>query len=329
MSITERLANLTIPQVLIIVAVLAAIRLLMPRLNKEPWAKSIAEISESLAIAMALVFLLIRPFLVQAFYIPSESMVPTLLNQDHILVNKMVYRFREPGRGDVVVFKAPLRATPEVASKAEVLASERGLDGSERAEFVSKWSKAHETDFIKRVVGVPGDTVRISRGYILIDNVEYDRDAQFLRDIVSQFRQGGGISTIRFVKDGILVDGSRLVTKKEIAAVLDRPQVRVEVHPGVVYINNKPMDEPYIAEDPADPYPTEDPNRAGYEVDQPFLVNDRGELSIKIPEGKLLVMGDNRNNSNDARAWGLLERERVLGKAMFRFWPLNRLGLVR
>ena len=49
---------------------------------------------------------------------------------------------------------------------------------------------------------------------------------------------------------------------------------------------------------------------------------------VKIPKGRLLVMGDNRNDSNDARFWGLLERERVLGKAMVIFWPLGRMRIV-
>ena len=79
--------------------------------------------------AMALVFFIIRPFIVQAFFIPSASMHPTLLEHDHILVNKFIYRFREPKLGDVVVFKSPPEANP---------------DGQER-------------DFIKRVVGIPGD----------------------------------------------------------------------------------------------------------------------------------------------------------------------------
>jgi len=82
-----------------------------------------------------LVFLLIRPLVVQAFYIPSESMVPTLVTHDRILVNKFVYRLNEPQRGDIIVFDAPPQA----------------LYGTDRK------------DFVKRLIGLPGDEIRIKR----------------------------------------------------------------------------------------------------------------------------------------------------------------------
>src|ERR671917_1078599 len=57
-----------------------------------------------LAVAFVLVFGVVRPFVLEAFRIPSESMVPTLLVGDRVFVNKFIYRFTEPERGDVVVF---------------------------------------------------------------------------------------------------------------------------------------------------------------------------------------------------------------------------------
>ncbi|MCC6445075.1 MAG: signal peptidase I [Armatimonadetes bacterium] len=107
----------------------------------QPAADSTGEVLESALIAIVLVFLIIRPYVVQAFYIPSGSMHPTLLERDRILVNKFVYRFREPKRGDVVVFKAPSQASP---------------DGREK-------------DFIKRVVGLPGDTLEVRDGATYIN----------------------------------------------------------------------------------------------------------------------------------------------------------------
>lgn len=323
-EITEKLANLSIPQVLIIVAILAALRLLLPRL-KNPSAKSIAEICESLAIAMALVFLLIRPFLVQAFYIPSPSMNPTLLENDQILVNKFIYRVREPKLGDVVVFKAPPTATPDIVSNAEAEASERGLQGSEFSDFVNQRVKATEKDFIKRVIGVPGDIVRITGGYVLINNVQRNRNE--LRGLLSQYMQSGGTDRIRLMKDYILV-GDRKVTKAEIAAAVNDPKAKIKIFPGTVYINNKPLVEPYINEDPDLPYPILDGDETKATRDTKDIVDVKGKLSVKIPKGKLLVMGDNRNNSFDARFWGLLDRDRVLGKAMFIFWPITRARII-
>lgn len=326
MRITERLANLTIPQVLIIVAVLLAIRFLLPRWSKSSFSKSVAELAESLAIALALVFLFIRPFLIQTFYIPSASMHPTLLENDQIIVNKLVYRIKDPKPGDVVVFKAPPAATPDIQQAAEMEAVDRGLEGQARDTFIANYEQSHAKDFIKRVIAVQGDMVRITPGYVLIDKVQYDR-AGIRQMLSNKFLQENGDHAIRFYKDYILLEGTTKVTKPEIAALIDKPKAKIEIFPGTVYVNGKALNEPYINEDPDQPYPIAMGMRATPDMDS--IVSEKGQLYIKIPKGKLLVMGDNRNDSNDARFWGLLDRNRLLGKAMFVFWPLNRVKLVR
>lgn len=110
-------------------------------------------------IAFALA-LLIKTFLIQAFFIPSESMVPTLLIGDRVLVNKLVYDFGEPQRGDVIVFENPSLQDP---------------DGNV-FEAVWDWlveglgfSTDPTKDFIKRVVGVPGDTVEMKNGKVYVN----------------------------------------------------------------------------------------------------------------------------------------------------------------
>ncbi|MCL6519770.1 MAG: signal peptidase I [Armatimonadetes bacterium] len=133
----EWLANLKIEYVIIISVVLLILRLWLGR-YKNVTAKSAAEIVESVLIAIVLVFLIIRPFIIQAFFIPSGSMEPTLLVHDHILVNKFIYRFKEPQRGDIIVFKAPENAT---------------TDGVER-------------DYIKRLIGLPGDVIEVRNGIL-------------------------------------------------------------------------------------------------------------------------------------------------------------------
>ncbi len=89
-----------------------------------------------LLVAFALVFGFVRPFVLEAFYIPSESMVPTLEVGDRVFVNKFVYRFAEPERGDVVVF--------------------RSVEGENE-------------DLIKRVVALPGETVHAAGGRVYVD----------------------------------------------------------------------------------------------------------------------------------------------------------------
>jgi signal peptidase I len=89
-----------------------------------------------LAISFALVFGFVRPFVVEAFVIPSESMVPTLEVGDRVLANKFIYRFTEPDRGDIVVF--------------------RSVEGGGE-------------DLIKRVIALPGDTVAVEDGTVFVN----------------------------------------------------------------------------------------------------------------------------------------------------------------
>lgn len=125
-------------------------------------------------VVIALVLaLLIKTFLVQAFYIPSGSMEPTLQVGDRVLVNRLVYRFSEPKRGDVVVFNGVDSWTPEVTVAEPANPIVRGLrDVAGLFGFASP----SEKDFVKRVVGVPGDHVKCcdSRGRITVNGVPLD-----------------------------------------------------------------------------------------------------------------------------------------------------------
>lgn len=106
-----------------------------------------------IAIVLAL---LIKTFLVQAFYIPSESMQNTLQVRDRVLVNKLVYNFREPHRGEVVVFNG-VQWQQEVPVTRTENRVQRALRGVASALGLGP---PNEKDFIKRVIGQPGDTVR-------------------------------------------------------------------------------------------------------------------------------------------------------------------------
>jgi signal peptidase I len=86
------------------------------------------------------VAIVLRWLVVQAFYIPSASMEPTLEIGDRVLVNKLAYRFGEPERGDIVVFERP----PASATS--------GVD-----------------DLIKRVIGLPGETIEAHDGLVFVD----------------------------------------------------------------------------------------------------------------------------------------------------------------
>jgi signal peptidase I len=89
-----------------------------------------------LLVSFALVFGFVRPFVMEAFWIPSGSMIPTLEIGDRVLVNKFIYRFTDPSRGDIIVFES--------------------VDNSNE-------------DLIKRVVGLPGDKIAVRGGKLFVN----------------------------------------------------------------------------------------------------------------------------------------------------------------
>jgi signal peptidase I len=88
-----------------------------------------------------------------------------------------------------------------------------------------------------------------------------------------------------------------------IKRVIGLPGDQVEVKDGLVYVNGKALAENYIADKP-----------------------DYTFGPVTVPPDQYLVLGDNRNNSYDSHAWGFVPRENLIGRAVVRFWPFNRLG---
>ncbi|EIV95941.1 signal peptidase I [Frankia sp. QA3] len=191
-----------------------------------------------LVLVAFLLALLIKALLVQAFWIPSESMERTLLVDDRVLVNKVVYHFRDVHRGEVVVFNGKgtgFDHQESIVPKPTNVFSKfvRG------AQNLLGLGAPSETDFIKRVIGVGGDTVACC-------------DAE-----------------------------------------------------GRVTVNSHPLDEPYVYQN--------DYQRFG---------------PVKVPAGYLWVMGDHRGASSDARQNGPIPKDKVVGRAFVRVWPLSRLGFL-
>jgi signal peptidase I len=192
-----------------------------------------------IAIVLAL---LIKTFLVQAFYIPSESMQNTLQVKDRVLVNKLVYDFRQPHRGEIVVFNG-VEWQQEVPVAQPGSTVQRWLRGFASAVGLGP---PNEKDFIKRVIGLPGDTVQCCSA------------------------------------------------------------------DGRVTVNGHPLVEPYIFDNTPEAQRTFGP--------------------VKVPAGRLWVMGDHRGVSADSRShiadqWhGTIPIDHVVGRAFVIVWPIGRAG---
>lgn len=249
--------------VLAIIGVREFVRLLSPKDREGELHENsrwFIETLDSAAIAIGLVLFVVQPFLLQAFYIPSGSMEDTLQVRDRLLVSKLVYRLKEPEFQDVVVFRAPPDA----------------------------WNAGTPpgTDFIKRCVGGPGDTVYIE-----------DRNL---------YRIAAGTDTPQKVTELYTKwspEGNVSYDMKIVGGVVYSREYEAPGQPGVWRVNGVPQPES-LQEEISEATPS------------------------SIPDDKFLMLGDHRNNSNDGHVWGFISREDVVGKAIFVFWPPNRLSLI-
>ena len=137
---------------------------------------------EPIAIAIVLA-MIIRTFVVQAFKIPTGSMRPTLIEGDRILVNKFIYKFKEPERGDVIVFVSP---------------------------------EDKKKDFIKRLVGLSGENIEISNGTILINNKAVRNDSVIReRYYYNRGDFGKESQTIEVPEDAYYVLGDNSISSRD------------------------------------------------------------------------------------------------------------------
>jgi len=222
---------------------------------------------------VALVVLLLRSFVFEPFRIPSDSMMPTLLDGDFIIVNKYAYGLRlpvlnrkivdvgEPRRGDVVVFR---------------------------------WPVDPSTNFIKRLVGLPGDHVEVRDNRIHINGKPVDFT-------IAKDRYSDGC----YVN---LAQAEERLGSHEHEAIFC--PVALDRQPVLPACNRRGV-RGYVCGDEDAP--------AGSRM-EPFVGD--------VPPGHYLMMGDNRDNSDDGRRWGYVPEENLVGRAtrIWFNWDLRRSG---
>lgn len=278
-QITERIAGISLPTIVLILVILTLLRCAL-HWARAAFLRATGEVLESVILAISLVFLILRPFVVQSYFIPSGSMHPTLWEGDHILVNKWSFRTETPARGDVIVFRAPIAASPD------------------------------EKEFIKRVVGVPGDVIEVQEGFVEVGPLRYTRQEirQSLGENLSVDQwetEEEKLPPLRLTTDALWL-GDRRISPEEFAVAAGHAGDTVLIHPGRVLRNGVMLMESYVAED------------AQYHM-----------APCKVPPGELFVMGDNRNLSRDSHEWGTLPTNRIIGRADIVFWPLAHAKRIR
>lgn len=175
----------------------------------------ILEFVQSIVLALS-VFVLLYLFVAQPNQVKGNSMLPNFVDGEYLLTDKLSYQIGQPQRGDVVVFKAP----------------------------ATEPCSADECEYIKRIIGLPGD--------------------------------------------------------------------RVKVLNGEVYLNGQLLNQPFLA-----------PGT----ISEPGSFNTEGAEKT-VPVGEYLCFGDNRSHSRDGREFGVIKKESIIGKAFFKYWPPQSIGLV-
>lgn len=292
------------------VAVCTIIRLaLYPFLRKTPvhqrsggyaTGRVFNEFLDAVIYAGVFVFLLIRPFAVQAFLIPSASMNDTLLEGDFIVANKAIYRYSDPKVGDIIVFKPPVHATSK----------DQQDDNGEV-----------KVDFIKRCQGIGGDLVEIKDGLLY-------RNHQLASEPYLALRNRKMSYDWRLVQ----YHGVKKEWEGKYIPVITEPDTGGS-GPNYLLRNGgiaKPFGVGVRSMSGNNPWVEDWKNSEELtDEDKQVMEELRTLPSAPVPAGYVLMMGDNRQNSFDGRAWGLIPRDQVIGRSECIWFPFSRWRITR
>ncbi|WP_319371372.1 signal peptidase I [uncultured Ilyobacter sp.] len=239
---------------------------------------------ETIGSALILV-LIIQKFYLGNFLVPTGSMIPTIMPKDRIFGNMVIYNFKQPEREDIIVFREPVE---------------------------------NKVLYTKRVMGLPGEEVKIEFGHLYVNNKRIDireySNLGFIEYDTWTIPKKG--DTVEIVPGANYSSEIRSEDIKEIQEfLLEKPGQLREILPDVdFYVNGKKtgMILDFIHEEKT--------------INE---ILDGNTVKIQIDENYYMVLGDNTDGSYDSRMWGFVAESRIKGKAFVRFWPLNRIGLLK
>lgn len=333
----EWLANLSVKWVLVVVGLLLLARrgLLLHR-KPSLEAASLRELLEAALVAVVAVFLVVRPFVAQAYFIPSGSMHPTLRIHDRIVVNKLVYHLSRPRVGEIVVFHPPEDRVPDQkdyikrvvargGQTVEVVPQRLLIDGRTLIRITREPASEIRLRNFDREAAI-GLTYPIGSGSALVQNGQAILTSGVLTELtVVPYRS---LSQLRFRPDAVLLDDRPLLVvpfgpitvspeidhwgaepgiEGRLCSVDGNPRLllvqgeELKIDEGFLQVDGRRLVEPYLAEAPL------------YAM-----------APYRVPPGHFFVMGDNRNESADSHEWGPLPEDHILGRAELLFWPFHR-----